>query len=129
MNTRGYELGYDAAVCIQKYEPWIIEAYNTSLAPPSILRIVEKWDGSTSLSPGGNIQGPPIAGTRYLNTSSKVHSFKAALINGGLKLVRSNEDFLRDYVPTPTVSLAEPQRAPFILTSTHSTGRFFHRRQ
>ena len=66
-----YVIGYDAAVCVQRYEPWIVETYNTSIASPSTLRIIGKGNASTPLSPSGSIQGAPIANTRYLNTTGK----------------------------------------------------------
>jgi len=106
-NKFGEKVGYDAAVCVQKYEPWTIEAYNTSFAPPSILRIAEKGSGNT-LPPSGNIRGPPIANTRYLNTSSKNHAFQVAHINGLLQLVHTNHYSL-SYFPTPTVSPVVPR--------------------
>jgi len=72
-------LGYDAAVCAQKYEPWIIEAYNTSTGSVSALRIVGGGDGSVSISPSGSIEGgAPIVNTRYLNTTGKSLAFSGS---------------------------------------------------
>ena len=97
--TPGWEMGYDAAVCVQKYEPWIIEAYNVSFASPSILRIVEKWNGSTS-SPSGRIRGTPIASTRYLNKPAKEELFHIAHGHGVSQMMKINYE---DYVPGPIV--------------------------
>ena len=100
--AQGFEVGYDAAVCVQKYEPWIVEVYNTPFAPPSILRIVEKGSSNTS-SPSGNILGPPIENTRYLNTSSKYRAFDQAHGNGIGQMRRTNYEILPYYLPAPTV--------------------------
>jgi len=37
-------IGYDAAICVERFEPCIIEAYNTSVGLPAwiILRVVDK---------------------------------------------------------------------------------------
>ena len=119
--------GYDAAVCVQKYEPWIVEAYNTTFASPSVLRLVEKGDGSTSQPPNGTIRGPPIAGTRYLNTTEKSYTFNAAHGNGIHQMMKindgGNEQFWR-YVPTPTVGPVPCITS--LLTSTNYTGHFLH---
>ena len=122
----GHVIGYDAAVCIQRYEPWIIEAYNTSIASPSALRIVGKGSFSTPLSPSGNIQGVPIENTRYLNTTGKESAIRVAYGNSLNKMVKelSRND---DYLPSPTVGPAMPPRTTFLLTS-YPVGRFFYRR-
>ena len=105
-------IGYDAAVCVEKYEPWIIEAYNTSIGSPTALRIVERGDGSTSLLPSGDIRGPPIANTRYLNTTGKIPAFYVAHDNSINQMVKDNG---RDhfYVPSPTVGLVIPSHTTF----------------
>ena len=35
-------IGYDAAVCLELYEPWIVEVYNSSTSSPISTRIVDK---------------------------------------------------------------------------------------
>lgn len=100
-------IGYDAAVCVQRYEPWIIEAYNPSVGSPSALRIVEKGYGSISPMPSGSIRGDPIEGTRNLNTTKKNPAFFVAHDNSINQMVKDNG---RDqfYVPSPTaVSFTE----------------------
>jgi len=103
----GNNVGFDAAVCVQKYEPWVIEAYNISVTSPSILRIVEKGNGNTS-SPSGNIRGPPIENTRYLNSSSKDISFSVAHTNGIYQMLRANVG-ADTYSSSPTVSPIVPR--------------------
>jgi hypothetical protein len=34
-------IGYDAAVCLQLFEPWILETYNSTTGLPSSIRLVE----------------------------------------------------------------------------------------
>jgi len=103
----GNNVGFDAAVCVQKYEPWVIEAYNISVTSPSILRIVEKGNGNTS-SLSGNIRGPPIENTRYLNLSNKNVSFDVAHNNGIYQMLRANVD-ADIYSSSPTVSSVLPR--------------------
>jgi len=105
------EIGYDAAVCVQKYEPWVIETYNTSVASPSILRIVEKGNGNTS-SPSGNIRGPPIENTRYLTTDALV-TFDVAQANGEQQMQRANNADGAPYFPTTMVGSILPPRQTF----------------
>lgn len=117
-------IGYDAAVCVQKYEPWIVEAYNTSIGSPTTLRIIEKGDGSASLLPSGDIQGSPIAGTRNLNVTGKNPAFYVAHDNSINQMVKDNGRD-RSYVPSPTVGPVIPCRTPF---SNSQAGGFFYRR-
>ena len=35
-------IGYDAAVCLELYEPWVLEVYNSSVVFPNSMRIVDK---------------------------------------------------------------------------------------
>ena len=119
-------IGYDAAICVEMYEPWIIEAYNTSVGSPTILRIVEKGYGKTPL-PSGKIQGYPIQNTtRYLNTTGKNPAFFVAHGNSVNQMVKDNgRDFY--YVPSPTVGPLTVTLAQHdFLTLTFLTGGFFH---
>ena len=109
-------IGLDVAICVQKYEPWIIEVHNTSTGSPSALRIVEKGDGSTSSLPSGNIQGPPIANTRYLNTTGKDAAFSLAHTNSYFRTFQieftPNETWF-NFTPPPLVSSIIPPRTTF----------------
>ena len=108
-NLEETSVGNDAAVCVQKYEPWIIETYNTSIVSPSALRIVGRGNDSTSLWPSGSIQGAPIANTRNLNTTGKNRVFSYAHENtiGGI-MVTNNDWIAGDYRPTPIVGPVVP---------------------
>ena len=83
---------YDAAVCVQRYEPWIVETYNTSIASPSILRIVGKGNASSPLSPSGSIQGAQIANTRYLNTTGKFDLISTAHQNAIIQMQKDTSN-------------------------------------
>jgi len=100
-------LGYDAAVCLQKFEPWIIEAYNTSTGSSFALGIVGKQNDSTSLSPSGTIRGARMENTRYLNATGKDFVF-STVHNSSVDRFWEANDLQGHYskghcVPTPTV--------------------------
>jgi len=108
----GIMLGFDAAVCVQKYEPWIIEAYNTSAGSSFALWIAGGQNDSTSLSPSGIIQGPRIAGTRNVNATGKDYAFSRV---HNASVDRFGESGLFQYgypeggfAPTPTVGSTVP---------------------
>ena len=118
-------VGYDAAVCLIRHEPWIIETYNTSIGSPSALRVVERGSGGSFLPPSGNIRGSPIANTRYLNMTGKDFAFATGY---GHTVVQMNSDTLLGYYVDSIVGLTVPLHTTFLLTSTCSTGCFFHQR-
>ena len=109
--TAWFQIGHDAAVCVQKYEPWIIEAYNTSTGSSFALQIVGKGDDSTSLSPSGNIRGTRIANTRYLNATGKDIPFSAAYKKGVIRMGEAGLNQSSSIVPvapTPVVGPVMP---------------------
>jgi len=119
------KVGFDAAVCVQKYEPWIVETYNTSIVSPSTLQIVKKGNDSNSSSPSGNIRGPPIANAGYLNATGKEPVFTVAHGNSINQMVKDSSGDIF-YAPSLTVGSVLFPRTTFFLTSTYSLGRFFH---
>jgi len=121
-----FSIGYDVVVCVQKYEPWILETYNASIVSPSALRIVEKGDINTSPAPSGNVRGAPINNTRYLRTTGKDFAFTVAHLNSVNQMVKNNGRDIA-YLPSSTVSPVVHSLTTF-QTSTYSTGCFFHRR-
>ena len=124
-------LGFDAAVCVQRYEPWIIEAYNTTTGPPVALRIVGKANASTSLPPSGSIRGARIANTRSLNTTGKDLVFGAANDNSLDRMLEINIDQGQDWgncAPTPAVGPTVPLRTTPLLALTCSVDCFFYGR-
>ena len=118
-------VGCDAAVCLQQYEPWVIEVYNTSVGSPSALRIVAKGNSSASLT-SGNTREAPIAGTGYLNTTGKDRAFTAAYNNSINQIVK--DDARGQFYPSPTVGPGMSLRT-ILLTLTNPTVRLFHRRR
>ena len=124
-----FQIGHDAAVCVQMYEPWIVEAYNTSTGSSFALGIIERGNGST---PSGKIQGTQIPNTRNLNTTGKNIAFSKAHYKSVTRMAEANYDQGTDTfdfgVPSPIVNPVLPLRTIFLLTSTDSTGRFFHQR-
>ena len=112
-NEKKARVGYDAAVCVEKYEPWVIEAYNTSTGSSFALRVIGKGDGSTSLPPSGNIQGARIANTRRLNATGKGPAFSTVHDNAADRLRHAGGD---DSLPTPTVGPIMPPHTIFLLT-------------
>jgi len=131
-NLTQYRLGYDAAICVQRYEPWIIEAYNTSTGSSSALRVVGKGNSSASLLPGGNLQGDPIANTWYLNTTGKDAVFSSVHQNSMDQMLNSIgcnwSQPVYEFAPFPMVGPISPQRTAFLLTSAYSAGCLSHRR-
>jgi len=129
-NSNGFRVGYDAAVCVQVYEPWIIEAYNTSTGSSFVLGVVGEGNDRTSLLSGGNIQGTQIANTRYLNTTGKDIAFSVAYQKSVTRMDEANYDqgshTFHLGVPSPIVGPIVPLHTIFLLTSTCSTGCFFY---
>ncbi|KAJ7727961.1 hypothetical protein B0H16DRAFT_1894321 [Mycena metata] len=101
-------IGYDAAVCLELYEPWVLETYNNSIGVPITTRIVNK--GNTILNANTtqfkeiNI-APPLRDPtlkRYLNSSNLATVYDIAHGNSANQLLKDNG---RDsfYVPSPTL--------------------------
>ena len=119
-------VGYDAAVCVQRYESWIIETYNTSATSPSVLRIVGKGNGNPPLLPRGNIRGTPIENTRYLNMTGNSVLFRGSHGTAVVQMLR--DTYLDEYfIPIGTVGPSVPLCTIFLLTLTYFTGCFSRR--
>lgn len=112
LNRKEIRIGYDAAVCVQKYEPWIIEAYKASIVSPTLLGIVGRAYSSTSSSPSGKIRGTPMANGRYFNATGKGPAFEVANDFGRLQMAEFNtprDSAMNRYAPSPTVGRAIPR--------------------
>ena len=120
-------IGYDAAVCVNRYEPWVIETYNSSIASPSALRIVAKENGGTLPSPSGNIQGSSIVNTRSLNATGKGDAFDVANNNSITRMIKDDGRY-GDYSPSPTVGPIVRHAPVYYISSNYSTGHFIHQR-
>ena len=110
----GVRLGLDAVVCVQKYEAWIVEAYNTSTGSSFALGVIEKQNDSTSLSPSGTIQGAQIENARSINATGKDLVFSVVHGAGVQRFWEANlyQGRLPEghYTPTPTVGSTMPTR-------------------
>ncbi|KAJ7047805.1 hypothetical protein C8F04DRAFT_1060170 [Mycena alexandri] len=101
-------IGYDAAVCLELYEPWVVETYNNSFGAPITMRIVNKGNtivnSNTTQFKEINIARPltdPTL-TRQLNSSNLSTVYDVAHGNSANQLLKDNG---RDafYVPSPTL--------------------------
>ncbi|KDQ65143.1 hypothetical protein JAAARDRAFT_168055 [Jaapia argillacea MUCL 33604] len=101
---RPTNVGYDAAVCLSLYEPWIVETFNSSIGLPMSTRIVEKGNTiSTEHSKGQKMLGKIIQGvTRTLSSTNRWPAYAVAHDNSVNQMIKDNG---RDiwYVPNPTL--------------------------
>ncbi|KAJ7929139.1 hypothetical protein B0H13DRAFT_2248169 [Mycena leptocephala] len=101
-------IGLDAAVCLELYEPWVLETYNNSVGVPTTIRIVNKGntviDENTPEFKEVNI-GPPLTDPtlkRHLNSTNLSLVYDVAHGNSANQILKDNG---RDafYVPSPTL--------------------------
>ncbi|KAF8811858.1 hypothetical protein BYT27DRAFT_7088513 [Phlegmacium glaucopus] len=101
-------IGYDAAVCLELYEPWILEVYNSSAGLPNSLRIVDKAaivkddvnSGVRETLIGDRLTDPAVK--RQLNSTGSKPVYIAGHQNSVNQILKDNG---RDsfYVPSPTL--------------------------
>ncbi|KDR74467.1 hypothetical protein GALMADRAFT_71149 [Galerina marginata CBS 339.88] len=101
-------IGYDAAVCLELYEPWILEVYNGSVSLPSSLRIVDKSATITDMNnqftteqlKGSKISDPLVK--RNLTSTNLSPVYIVGHENSVNQILKDNG---RDsnYVPSPTL--------------------------
>ena len=110
----GSRIGYDVAVCIEIYEPWIVEAFNSSSGVlPVTTRIIgrgnemvdESIDSMGSGVPGAKRRSRYVGVERVLSSEGKGDVFAVAHDNSVNQMVKDNGRD-NDYVPSPTVRLA-----------------------
>ena len=124
-NVSGTRIGYDAAVCVQRWDPWIVETSNTTTSSPSVVGIVAKGSGGTLPQPSGKLKGHPVTNTRRLNVAGKDAAFRTVYNNSFGQMIKDNGRSGR-YIPSPTVGPIVPPHTTFLLTPTYSTGSFSH---
>jgi hypothetical protein len=75
-----YSLGYDAAVCVETIEPWVVDAYNTTAGRATTFKIVGNGGLSTLPFDYGKRQGTPISVplNSTLNSTGKFVPFAVA---------------------------------------------------
>lgn len=72
-------IGYDSAVCVELYEPWVLETFNTTTALPSSTRIVSKSNEATNITSNEKIDGPSLEGiTRQLTSTNASDAYIVA---------------------------------------------------
>jgi len=126
LNASGTRIGYDAAVCVQRWDPWIVETSNATTSSPSVVGIIAKGSGANPPPPSGKLKGHPITNnTRYLNVTRKDAAFRTAYNNSIGQMIKDNGR-RGSYIPSPTVGPIVPPRTIFPLTPTYSAGCFSH---
>ncbi|KAG6828760.1 hypothetical protein H0H92_006839 [Tricholoma furcatifolium] len=89
-------IGYDAAVCVEVFEPWIVNVYNSStVGQPNSISIVGPGNEVESVNATEKLVGPPLSTTdpnaaRQLNSSDMASVYEIAhdnAVNQLLKLV------------------------------------------
>jgi hypothetical protein len=100
---RPTRIGYDVAVCLELYEPWIVDTYNTTTGLPSTKQVV--GPGNMVVNTGQEKRkGKAVSADveRRLNSTGKWPGFTIAHDNSVNQMVKDNG---RDnyYVPSPTV--------------------------
>ena len=76
------QIGYDAVVCVEMYEPWIVQIYNSSLGVPTTITIVDKSATTDFETDDGNT-GPRLDSyTRALNSTGKDFVFYVRYADG-----------------------------------------------
>jgi len=108
LNASGTSIGYDAAVCVQRWDPWIVETSNATTSSPSVVGIVGKGSGGTSPQPSGKLKGHQIANNnRRLNVTGKDPAFRTAYNNSVGQMLKDNGR-RGSYIPSPTVGPIAP---------------------
>ncbi|KAF8883434.1 hypothetical protein BD779DRAFT_1443935 [Infundibulicybe gibba] len=101
-------IGYDSAICLELYEPWILETFNQTTGLPTSVRIVAKGNEITDQNTSHQIErntGLPLTDPnikRRLNSTNLLRAYVTAHNNSVNQMLKDNG---RDafYVPSPTV--------------------------
>ena len=113
----GVSIGYDAAVCLEMYEPWIVQIYNSSLGVSTTMAIVGKSATTDFETDYGN-RGPHLDSyTRVLNSTGKELAYYVRYAGGfsferyrpilcshdsAIWQMMKDNDARRRYAPSPT---------------------------
>ncbi|CAA7269011.1 unnamed protein product [Cyclocybe aegerita] len=110
-------IGYDAAVCVELYEPWVLEVYNSSSGAPATMRIRDAMATLRDLE-GEDMKGERITDplvSRGLNSSHMWSAYVAGHQNSVNQIIKDNgRDFY--YVPSPTLISFTGGQDPFSYT-------------
>ncbi|KAF8599925.1 hypothetical protein BDV93DRAFT_525763 [Ceratobasidium sp. AG-I] len=95
-------VGYDVAICIEEYKPYIVDAYNNSAGSPSTIGLLHR---GLDFDQAINVPQPTWIrdGAQWgINSTGKFAAFAAAHANARNTIVKDNgRDFA--YVPNPTL--------------------------
>lgn len=132
----GSRIGFDSAVCVESYEPYIVESFNSTGVSPSTTRIVSKGGviEDSDLSPVGAKRRNRLSGElvntvqRQINSTGKLTAFSIAHENSVDQMVKDNG---RDmwYVPSPLVCVLFSSCSKSDLLLESVLGCIFHGRR
>ncbi|KAF9464261.1 hypothetical protein BDZ94DRAFT_1216732 [Collybia nuda] len=125
-------VGYDAAVCLELFEPWIVEVLNSTTGLPRSIELIgpgsEIYDLNTQRITEKMLASPLVGPniTRQLNSSKMADVYLAGHDNSINHMLKDNG---RDswYVPSPTVVGYTDGDGPMGYTEL-SASRFAHAR-
>ena len=75
-------IGYDAVVCVEMYEPWIVQTHNSTLGIPTTLAIVSKSASTDFETDDGNRDPHLDSYTRALNSTGKDSAYYVRYAGG-----------------------------------------------
>ncbi|KAF4602487.1 hypothetical protein EYR40_005696 [Pleurotus pulmonarius] len=95
-------IGYDGAICLELFEPWVLETYNSTVGAPTSTRIVSK--GNEIANVGAELNtGARLSGVkRQLDSSNLSSVYDVAHGNSVNQLLKDNGHG-SPYAPNPTV--------------------------
>ncbi|KAF7433505.1 hypothetical protein PC9H_005461 [Pleurotus ostreatus] len=97
------KIGFDGAMCLELYEPWVVETYNSTYGSPSSMKIVSKTNQVIDNMDKETRKGDKIKNmVRQLNSTRMGSIYEVAHGNSVNQIIKDNG---RDsfYVPSPTV--------------------------
>ncbi|XP_006459732.1 hypothetical protein AGABI2DRAFT_202095 [Agaricus bisporus var. bisporus H97] len=120
-NGLATHIGYDAVACIEIFEPWIVDVYNSSVGNPTSQKIVEKGNIVRDLeTKKESLIGEPIRdpNVRKNLTSERMQAvYMAAHQNSVNQLVKEDGSADMDYVPSTIAIECTDGNGPFGYTS------------
>lgn len=109
-NGSATHIGYDAVVCIEMFEPWVVDVYNSSIGDPTPQNIVERGNVVRDLEAGKErMVGEPISDPtvrRKLTSERMQQVYVAAHQNSIHQMLKDDGSADMDYVPSTIVRLS-----------------------
>ncbi|QRW13001.1 exonuclease [Ceratobasidium sp. AG-Ba] len=126
-------VGYDAAICVEEFKPYVVDAYNNTASAPTTLGLVHRgldFDQSIYAPQPTTIENGVQWG---IDSKGKAPAFRAAYINSRNVMLKDNgRDFY--YVPNPTASstpcleafgLCKNRMLPYLAGSQPIVARYY----